>query len=122
MSLPTSITLTDQMAGTLVFEQGKLLPNGMVYVAPSPNNDIAGCPTLRVETNRTSKNIERTMVKLVIPVWDADSASYPQFDSIVLQMNRHANRSAVAFRDEVEKLLSLGPQSSVITPLCNAQL
>lgn len=108
MSLPTSITLTDAVAAnSIVFESPKLTSKGKVYVANSPQGDILGAPSLRVESERTSKQIERGVAQMMVPLWDATDEAYNYFNTATITLNRHASVDVDVAKNHLRFMASL---------------
>lgn len=122
MSLPDSITLAD-IVGNEVFSTPKDLPNGKLYVAPSPNSDLEGRPTLRVESQRTSKGIERTVLQLTRPLWDAASGTYPKYRTVTATVTRDESDNVTSVENDMVKLASFcSLQNGEPAALASAQI
>jgi hypothetical protein len=78
MSLPATVTINcGSPAADVVFGNPRRQGNGILYTAPSPQDDLAGQLTLLVSTETTKAGIERTLRKIVEPVYDSATSSYP---------------------------------------------
>jgi hypothetical protein len=88
MSLPTTISLylssltgtdIDMLAAT-VFELDLRADKGVSYYsAPSPQGDVAGKPKLKVSQKTSRNGILNTRFEVTVPVFDADTGTYPSF-------------------------------------------
>jgi hypothetical protein len=104
--LPESINLVGA-AGNETFESPKRTSTGQTYVSDSPQGDIQGAPSLRVETSKTAKQIERGVIQMQRPLWDAAKGQYVFFTTINLQANRHVSVSVADVLDYLKKICSM---------------
>lgn len=77
MGLPTSITLNiGSPAADVVFTQVSETGSKATYVAPSPQGDLQGRPTLEVSHQTTKAGIMRSMSKFTFPRYNATTLKY----------------------------------------------
>lgn len=120
--LPDTITLLNGTSGNEPFSSPKRTVSGRVYVSASPQGDIQGAPTLRVETSRTSKQIERGVIQLQRPVWDEAKGQYVYFTTVNLQVNRHVSIPTADILLDLQKICSLDDEAGVLEAVALAQL
>lgn len=117
--LPATVSLTDGVTPE-VFGNRRDTPNGAILLSSSPQSDLLGAPTLRVETSTTSKQIERSLLQIQRPIWNADLKKYVYFTSWSLTYNRSVEYSIVEAEKEAKKLLSL--PLAVLTAMITRQI
>lgn len=107
MPIPSTITLNvGSPAADVVFtdsiRQGlKLLQN-----AASPQGDLAGQPSLRVEHETTSKGIVRSLVQIRVPQYDSETKSYPK----TVQVNVVTTRPDTVSTAECDRVLEMAQE------------
>lgn len=117
--LPTTITLTDG-TNSEDFTSPKRTANGQIFASVSPQGDLQGAPTLRVETSTTSKKIERGVIQLQRPVWDAEKQQYVYFNTLNIQVNRHVSIPVADILEDLKKITSI--PATVLEELAQATL
>jgi hypothetical protein len=77
MGLPSSITLNvGSPAADIIFSGAVVSGASVTYYAPSPQGDLEGRPSLRVSHETTKTGIVRSLVKIVVPIWDNTNKKY----------------------------------------------
>lgn len=102
MALPDSLTLNvGNPAADRVFERVPSSGNSAIYFADSPNNDLAGRPSLIIEHKDLSGGLVSSKVQFKHPIYDADSGTYPSF----IQSSNVTVRPSLADLDLVDEVL-----------------
>jgi len=102
MALPTSITLNvGNPAADRIFESTPNAGKSAFYYAASPNNDLAGRPSLEIEHKDIGNGLVSSKVQFKHPVLDTDSGEYKTF----VQTTTTCVRPGTADLDLVDEIL-----------------
>lgn len=118
--LPTSITTTTGSGDdeTVFGDKRPTGASSVIYYGPSPNNDLAGRPTVRVSHETTRQGVERSLVSVNIP-YRKDDGSYEQGETCNMTLNRKVNadvdRADLVVEMIAELLAQAGFRSEIVT-------
>lgn len=109
--LPSTVTLNvGSPAADVVFSQtGDNTGGATNYVAPSPQGDLEGRPTLSVRHETTNSGLVRTNVKIKVPQYDDTNDVYvghEQVDITSVRRASHATTETDRCLEMAEKFLT----------------
>lgn len=109
MGLATSYTLSVSLPTPTdwAFGQQQLNGNTVSYVAPSPQGDLVGRPTMLFQTEQTKGGIVRSLVKINVPYYNSGSSSYTGSYTANLTLARPASLPELGSKQVLEMIAEL---------------
>jgi hypothetical protein len=105
MALADTITLNvGNPAADRVFERVPSSGNSALYYADSPNNDLAGRPSLLIEHKELSGGLVQSTIRFKHPTYDATSETYPSFNQAVASVTRPATADLADIDEILEEV------------------
>lgn len=95
------------------------------FSAPSPSGDLNGRPTLSISHARTKQGIIRTLVSLRTPQFTGSGPTLTTkgfFTKLDLVLNRTADLPIEAAKVEIEKLISLLSEATMIDAISQMEV
>lgn len=80
--LLTTYTVTTASDGDFVYEETPTNGMGSKYFAPSPNDDLAGRPSMDVNHQESKQGLVASKVQFIRPFWDADAKEYKDYNTV----------------------------------------